>query len=79
LGHWLKQALRGLDIGFLVDGQVVGLRPVKVHSGDYARQEYGVTEAEAAAAAERIGKEIRVARRQGKVRRFTGSADELRD
>ena len=42
LGYWLKRATHGDDIGFVVDGAVVALRPVEVHSADYALQEYGL-------------------------------------
>ena len=41
LGAWLKRALQGEDVGFLVDGRVVALRPVGVHSEDYVLHEYG--------------------------------------
>jgi len=51
LGHWLKRAIAGDDIGIVVDGIVVGLRPVGVISEDYALREYGVTQDEADAAA----------------------------
>ena len=47
LGRWLKRALRGEDVGFLVDGQVVALRPVGVHSEDFVLQEYGISERQA--------------------------------
>ena len=46
LGHWLKKATEGEDVGFVFEGKIVALRPVEVHSGDYALQEYGLTEAE---------------------------------
>lgn len=42
LGTWLKRALHGEDVGFVVDGRVVALRPVEVHSDDFALQEYGM-------------------------------------
>jgi hypothetical protein len=73
LGHWLKEALRGGDIGFVCEGHVVALRPVEVCSSDYALQEYGLTEREMAAAEKRIGAAIRTARSRGEVTRFTGS------
>ena len=47
LGHWLKRAIAGDDIGIVVDGVVVGLRPVGVISEDYALREYGLTQDEA--------------------------------
>jgi hypothetical protein len=36
LGHWLKQAVAGADIGFVIGDKIVALRPVNVHSDDYA-------------------------------------------
>ena len=79
LGHWLKRAIAGDDIGIVVDGIVVGLRPVGVISEDYALREYGVTQDEADAAAARVSKDIAAARKRGQVKRFTGKLNELRD
>ena len=78
LGYWLKKATQGEDIGFVFEGKVVALRPVEVHSADYALQEYGLTEAEMAKAAKRIHGEIKAARARGEVTRFTGSKDDFR-
>ena len=79
LGHWLKRAIAGDDIGIVVDGVVVGLRPVGVISEDYALREYGLTQDEADAAARRISREIKEARARGQVKPFTGNLNELRD
>ena len=79
LGHWLKRAIAGDDIGIVVGGVIVGLRPVNVSSEDYALREYGLTEKEAQSAAARISRDIAAARKRGKVKAFTGKADELRD
>jgi hypothetical protein len=79
LGYWLKQAVAGEDVAFVCDGKIVALRPVTVHSEDYALQEYGITEAEMKAAARRIRKSIAQERRRGTVKPFTGKADALRD
>lgn len=73
LGYWLKKAVQGEDIGFVVDGRIVGLRPVEVHSADYALQEYGLSEREMAAAEKRIAKDVKAARGRGQVTAFTGS------
>lgn len=78
LGYWLKKATEGQDIGFLFEGQVVALRPVTVHSEDYALQEYGLTESETAAAAKRISADIKAARKRGEVTKFTGGKDDFR-
>lgn len=77
LGHWLKRAIAGEDIGIVLDGVVVGLRPVNVISEDYALREYGMTQDEAAAAAVRISKDLAAARKRGKVKEFTGKLNEL--
>ena len=78
LGHWLKRAIAGEDIGIVVDGVVVGLRPMTVISEDYALREYGLTKDEAAAAA-RISKDIAAARKRGEVKPFTGKLSPERD
>jgi len=77
LGHWLKKASQGEDIGFVVDGKIVALRPVEVVSTDYALQEYGLTPKETAAAEKRINAEIKSARARGELTRFTGSKDDF--
>lgn len=79
LGHWLKQAIAGADVGFVLDGKVVALRPVEIHSADYALQEYGLTEKEMAKAAKRIKAEIKAAAARGEVKPFTGKLSDLRD
>jgi antitoxin (DNA-binding transcriptional repressor) of toxin-antitoxin stability system len=43
LSSLLKRAAKGEDIGILHGDQVIALRPITVHSDDYALQEYGVT------------------------------------
>ncbi len=79
LGYWLNQALRGQDIGFICGDKIVALRPVEVHSGDYALQEYGLTEAEAKAAECRIKKSLTAERKRGTLKTFTGDIRGLRD
>jgi hypothetical protein len=78
LGHWLKKATEGEDVGFIFEGKIVALRPVEVYSGDYALQEYGLTEAEMKKAAQRIHKELKAARKRGETTKFTGSLDDFR-
>ena len=78
LGHWLKKATEGEDVGFVFEGKVVALRPVEVYSGDYALQEYGLTEAEMKKAAQRIHRELKAARKRGETTKFTGKLDDLR-
>lgn len=72
LGYWLKRALAGEDIGIVMDGQVVGLRPVEVISSDFALQEYGVTEEQLERAADYVEREVEAARKGGKLTRFDG-------
>ena len=72
LGTWLKLALNGEDVGFLVDGRVVALRPVNVHSDDYALQEYGVTEEQTERAYEAVKADVVAARKAGQTKPFTG-------
>ena len=78
LGYWLQRAIQGEDIGFVMDGVVVGLRPVEVVSSDYALREYGLTNEEVAAAEQRLSSEIKTARKRGEIRTFTGTADDFR-
>lgn len=78
LGYWLKRAGQGEDIGFMVDGKVIALRPVEVHSADYGLQEYDLTPAEMEVAGRRIKTEIKAARARGEVTKFTGSKDDFR-
>ncbi len=79
LGYWLKMAMQGQDVGFMFEGNIVALRPVEVHSADYALQEYGLTEKEVAKASKRIRSEIKTARRRGEIKPFTGKLSDLRD
>lgn len=79
LGHWLKRAIAGEDVGFMLEGHIVALRPVEVHSADYALQEYGVTDKEMAKASQRIRASIASERRRGTLKPFTGKLSDLRD
>jgi len=72
LGAWLKRALRGEDVGILVDGRVVALRPVEIHSDDYVLHEYGVTAKQAERAYQAVKSEVRKARASGRTKAFTG-------
>ena len=78
LGHWLKKATEGEDVGFVFEGKIVALRPVEVTSNDYALREYALTPAEVAKAEKRISAEIKSARKRGEIARFTGEADDFR-
>jgi antitoxin (DNA-binding transcriptional repressor) of toxin-antitoxin stability system len=75
LSSLLKRAAKGEDIGILHGDQVIALRPVTVHSDDYALQEYGVTEVELDAFARRTKKRIARHRKTGKMTEFTGDIE----
>ena len=77
LGYWLKKAVQGEDIGFVFEGKVVALRPVEVHSADYALQEYGLSGKEMVAAEKRIAGNIKSARARGEVTKFTGGKNDF--
>ena len=72
LGAWLKRALRGEDVGFLVDGRVVALRPVNVDSEDYVLREYGVDPRQAQRAFKAVKADVKSARAAGLSQPFTG-------
>ncbi len=72
LGAWLKRALQGEDVGFVVDGRVVALRPVDVHSDDFVLQEYGISERQAERAYKSVKSEVRKARAAGQTKAFSG-------
>lgn len=72
LGAWLKRALRGEDVGFVVEGKVVALRPVEVHSEDYVLHEYGVSGKQAERAYKAVKADVRAARVAGQTKPFTG-------
>ena len=79
LGHWLKKAVAGEDIGFVIGNKIVALRPVTVHSEDYAIQEYGMTEAQMKVSERRIQRGIAAERRRATVKPFVGNVDDLHD
>jgi hypothetical protein len=62
----------------MFEGKVVALRPVEVHSADYALQEYGLNDREMAAAEKQIAAEIKSARARGEVSQFTGGKNDFR-
>lgn len=74
LTHWLKRAVAGEDIGILCGDKVVALRTVRVFSedSDYAKREYGVTDAELKAFVKRADKELKQDRRAGRVTKYKG-------
>lgn len=72
LGYWLKRALAGEDIGIVMDGKIVGLRPLEVISTDYALQEYRVAEEQLDRAADFVEREVKQGRKARRTVRFDG-------
>jgi antitoxin (DNA-binding transcriptional repressor) of toxin-antitoxin stability system len=77
LSALLRRALRGDDIGIVVDGKIIALRPVTVESTDYAAREYGVTPAELEAFEKRTHEKTAKARKAGKLHAFSGDLEAL--
>ena len=75
LSSLLRRAAKGEDIGILHGDQVIALRPVKVHSDDYALREYGVTEAELDTFVRRTKQRIARHRKSGKMIPFSGDIE----
>ena len=73
----LRQALRGDDIGIIVRGQVVALRPIEVASCDYAEAEYGLTRAQMRHATRKIKAHAGRNVRAGKSKTFHGDIESL--
>jgi len=78
LGHWLKRAARGEEIGVIVGADVIAFRLVPVTAADYATTEYGLTAAAAEQADKRIAGAVARERRAGTVKEFKGDWRELR-
>lgn len=77
LSELLRRALKGDDIGIVVDGKIVALRPVAVESMDYASREYGTTAEELNRFERRTHGQIEKARKEGKLHDFTGDIEAL--
>ncbi len=75
LSSLLKRAAKGEDIGILHGDQVIALRPVTVHSDDYALREYGVTEEELDRFVKRMNKRIARERKAGTIKRYSGDLE----
>jgi antitoxin (DNA-binding transcriptional repressor) of toxin-antitoxin stability system len=77
LSELLRRALKGDDIGIVVDGKIVALRPVAVESMDYATREYGATTVELDQFEQRTHGQIEKARKEGKLHNLTGDIEAL--
>jgi antitoxin (DNA-binding transcriptional repressor) of toxin-antitoxin stability system len=71
----LKRAAKGEDIGILHGDQVIALRPVTVHSDDYALREYGVTEKKLDRFVKRANQRIKQERKAGKIKEYSGDLE----
>jgi antitoxin (DNA-binding transcriptional repressor) of toxin-antitoxin stability system len=71
----LKRAAKGEDIGILHGDQVIALRPITVHSDDYALREYGVTEEELDRFVRRTKRRIARDRKAGKMTIYSGDIE----
>jgi len=77
LPRLLRRALKGDDIGIVMDGRIVALRPVAVESTDYAQREYGLTPAEMETAERKLHGQIQKDRKAGRLHEFTGDVEAL--
>ena len=77
LSDLLRRALKGDDIGIVVDGKIVALRPVAVESMDYASREYGATADELDQFEKRTHGQIEKAREEGALHESTGDIEAL--
>jgi antitoxin (DNA-binding transcriptional repressor) of toxin-antitoxin stability system len=78
LGHWLKLAAKGEDVGVIVGSEIIALRKVNIQSADYAYQEYGLSPLQVQEAEDRIDAKVRAERRAKTVKEFKGDWRELR-
>ena len=77
LSSVLRRALKGDDIGIVVGGQVVALRPVEILSRDYAEREYGLSRPQMNTAARKLHAKAQKARSARKSKVFKGSIEAL--
>ncbi len=78
LGHWLKLAAKGEDVGVIVGADIIALRKVPVQAADYAYVEYGLTPTQVQEAEQRIDAQIKRERRAKTIKEFKGDWHELR-
>ena len=77
LSSLLRRALKGDNIGIVLDGKIVALRPVEVESMDYAEREYGVTREELDRFEKRVHGKTEKHRKEGKLHDFNGDLEAL--
>jgi len=79
LSAWLRRALAGEDIGIMINGKIVALRPVEVASVDYVEKEYGLSASEWKETAKNLHEKGSKTRSAGKARKFTGNIEDALD
>jgi antitoxin (DNA-binding transcriptional repressor) of toxin-antitoxin stability system len=79
LGHWLKLAAKGEDVGVVIGSDIIALRKVPIQAADYAYEEYGLTPAQVEEAGQRIDAQIKRERRAKTIKEFKGDWRELRE
>jgi hypothetical protein len=77
LSSVLRRALEGDDIGIVVGGKVVALRPVEILSRDYAELEYGIKPAEMKIIAKKLHAKAKKSRASGKTKVFNTGLEAL--
>jgi hypothetical protein len=78
LGHWLKLAAKGEDVGVIIGADIIALRKVPVQAADYAYEEYGLTPTQVQEAEQRIDAHIKRERRAKTIKEFKGDWRDLR-
>jgi len=78
LGHWLKLAAKGEEVGVVIGSDIIALRKVPIQAADYAYEEYGLTPAQVEEAGQRIDTQIKRERRTKTIKEFKGDWRELR-
>jgi len=79
LGHWLKLAANGEEVGVIVGSDIIALRKVNIQATDYSYQEHGLSPLQVQEAEERIDAVVKAGRRAKTVKEFKGDWRELRE
>ena len=77
LSRLLRRAIKGEDIGIMMDGRIVALRPVSVESTDYAMREYGVSPGDMDVIERKLYGKIQTDRIAGRLHEFNGDIEAL--
>ena len=78
LGHWLRLAAKGEEVGVVIGSDIIALRKVPIQAADYAHEEYGLSPAQVEEAGRRIDAQVKRERRAKTVKEFKGDWRELR-